>query len=506
MKSKIMRNLRLLRNKEVLLRIFADIILVNFSLFLVLFICLLTNGIWWTVLDVREMLVIFLKISPLLTLTSEGIFFIFGFYTYGRGYRGRYKILFVIEAVTIVYLLCGFVLYPLKFLPNLPTPVWGIGWLVTASILSCARVLSLIYWNIAKTERKKMNLKGDKPIEDVLVIGGGGYIGSVLTKKLLARGYKVRVLDLFLYGEDSIKKIADVNLEVMKGDFRHIDKVVEGLEDVDAVVHLGAIVGDQACALNEKVTLETNLLATRFISEGAKAFSCQRFIFASTCSVYGASSSPLTEDSPPRPLSLYATTKLLAEDAVLKLGGNGFVPVILRFATVYGPSLRPRFDLVVNTLSAMAAVDGKITVFGGEQWRPLVHIDDVTDAIILALEAPRRLVAGEVFNVGNTKENYQIKDIGEIIKRLTPNAEVLLVMECSDKRNYFVSFAKIERVLGFQTKKTVADGVGEIITAVSRGEIENYKDIRFNNFSCLVGNGYTKEVKWCDLLNVLRSW
>jgi len=503
--------------KETLIRIIADILLVNLSFYLgiVTYLIATINGQPLTprfpspLSNSAQLTTIgfgvYLSASLVLSLATPLIFFLFGFYSYSRWYRGRYKLLIIITAVSVLYLVFGFIMNNFYPTSSLPPFVWASGYSFTLALVTLARLFAVLFENIFKTERKKMNAEGVKPIENVLIIGGGGYIGSVLTRKLLKRGYRVRVLDLFLYGEESLSGIQDKNLEIIRGDFRNVETVVSAMEDQDAVIHLGAIVGDPACALNPQVTFETNLLSSRFIAQTAKSFYLQRFIFASTCSVYGASKFPLNENSPTLPLSLYAMTKLLSEEVILKMGGNGFVPVILRFATVYGSSYRMRFDLVVNLLSAMATVDKKITILGGEQWRPFVHIEDVADACILALEAPKALVAGEIFNVGSSEENYRIREVGEIIKRIIPEAEIFEDNGNKDKRDYYVSFEKIKRKLGYNPPRRVIMGVEEIREKIKREEVINYKDGRYNNYLHLTNNGYIREVKWCDLLKVLDN-
>src|SRR5207237_2930274 len=197
----------------------------------------------------------------------------------------------------------------------------------------------------------------------VLVIGGAGYIGSALLPKLLARGYHVRLLDLFLFGMDPIAKVlGHPNLVIIHADFRHVDKIVQAMQGVDDVIHLGGIVGDPACSLDEELTVEVNLMGTRMIAEVAKGSGIKRFCFASSCSVYGAHDQMLDERSVADPISLYARSKLASEKVVLQLADDSFSPVILRFGTVYGLSGRTRFDLVVNLLTARAIVEGKITM------------------------------------------------------------------------------------------------------------------------------------------------
>lgn len=336
---------------------------------------------------------------------------------------------------------------------------------------------------IARPERRNPS----SPMERrILVTGGAGYIGSALLPKLLNRGYRVRLLDALLFGSEPIAGvIAHPNLEIIHADFRQTEKVVEAMRGVDAVIHLGAIVGDPACALNEEITIEVNLLATRAIAEVAKGSGVDTFIFASTCSVYGASDDLLDEASPLNPISLYARSKIAAERALRLLADSRFAPTILRFGTVYGLSGRIRFDLVINLLTARAVVDRRITVFGGSQWRPFVHVDDVAQAILAALEAPPEQVRHQVFNVGSNRQNYTIQQIADLIHDLIPAAELVSAASDTDRRNYRVNFSKIERRLGFEPRWDVTRGVRQVIDAIDQGLVASYDDPLHSNVKYL---------------------
>ena len=241
-----------------------------------------------------------------------------------------------------------------------------------------------------------MRVDATRREKSVLVIGGAGYIGSALLPKLLAEGYRVRVLDLFLYGTNPIASVLDhPELEIVRADFRRVDALVAGMQGVDHLVHLGGIVGDPACAIDEDLTIDVNLAATRLIGEVAKGNGIKHFVFASTCSVYGAADELLTENSALNPLSLYARSKVASEKLLLEMADDRFTPIIVRFGTIHGLSGRTRFDLVVNLLSAKAVFEGCITVFGGDQWRPFLHVDDAAlrrrpVAVSAAADAGRR--------------------------------------------------------------------------------------------------------------------
>jgi nucleoside-diphosphate-sugar epimerase len=258
---------------------------------------------------------------------------------------------------------------------------------------------------------------------------------------------------------------------------------------MDAVIHLGGLVGDSACALNEELTLEINLMATRMIAEVAKGSDVGRFIFTSTCSVYGANDQMLDERSELKPVSLYARSKIASERVLQKLADDSFAPIILRLSTIYGLSGRPRFDLVVNLLTAKAIVEHEITIFGGEQWRPFLHVDDAARAIMTMLESPLRVVRNQVFNVGSNEQNYKINQVGEIIHGLVPDAAILNKDDAIDPRNYWVNFNKINRTLEFSPEWTVEQGINQVIEAIRSGKIQDYRDSRYSNIKFLKEEG-----------------
>ncbi|MFH1462595.1 MAG: NAD-dependent epimerase/dehydratase family protein [bacterium] len=318
-------------------------------------------------------------------------------------------------------------------------------------------------------------------IKKVLVTGGAGYLGSVLCRQLLNRGYKVRVLDNLTYGDEGVKALyGNKNFELAKGDIRNISDLVAAINGTDAVIHLAAIVGDPACAVNPEETLKINLLATKTIAEICKYLQVNRFIFASTCSVYGQSPLPdeqLTEKSLLNPVSLYAETKIKCEQSILEAGDENFSPTILRMATLYGYSPLMRFDLAVNFLVAKALFDKKITIFGGQQWRPWLHLEDAAQAYISCLQSPIGEVREEVFNA--LSENYKVIEIGNIINSACRDIEVEINKKVTDKRDYNVSFDKISKALNYQPKKKISDGVAEIKKAIEKKLVGNYKDPQY---------------------------
>jgi nucleoside-diphosphate-sugar epimerase len=428
-----------------------------------------------------------------LSLVGPIVFYLMGFYTKGRAYQSRYKLLVIVQASTLLFILLGFAAYATPYLRGFPRSILFLAWLLSTSLLVVARLWAHIWNGVVEREHHVRLRSKSAPIENVLLIGGAGYIGSALLPKLLERGYKVRLLDLFLYGMEPIAQYqSHPKLEIIKADFRQIDVVVAAMKDMDAVIHLGAIVGDPACALDEELTIEVNLLATRMIAEVAKGKGISRFIFASTCSVYGASDLLLDERSSLNPVSLYARSKIASERVLLDLRDARFLPVMLRFGTIYGLSGRTRFDLVVNLLTAKAMVDSVITVFGSDQWRPFLHVNDAALAVFKALQASDTALTDIIFNVGSDAQNYTLGEVGRIIKRIVPSADLQFYEDNVDRRNYRVDFTRISRTLGFSPEWTLEEGIQQVIVAIRSGKVTDYKDARYSNVKFLseeIGTG-----------------
>jgi nucleoside-diphosphate-sugar epimerase len=322
----------------------------------------------------------------------------------------------------------------------------------------------------------------------VLVTGGAGFIGSHLIGKLLTRGYTVRVLDSFAYGREGLSAYCDhPRLEVLEGDIANLRDVSAAVRDVEGVIALAAIVGDPACNLDPEETSNLNYAATKTLVEACNFYGVRRLVFASSCSVYGASdTSLLTETSRLNPVSLYARTRVLSENIIFDRAVGDLEPVVLRLSTVFGLSPRMRFDLVVNTLTVRAVVDGRIQIFGGDQWRPNVHCRDAATAFLSALEAPAANVAGEVFNVGGEALNHTIAEIGEKVASIVGQVDVRHETDAPDKRNYRVSFAKIRERMGFVPQYSVEDGIREIVTAVRADErLQAYASPIYSNVQAL---------------------
>jgi nucleoside-diphosphate-sugar epimerase len=285
-----------------------------------------------------------------------------------------------------------------------------------------------------------------------------------------------------LYGSYPIQDLlAHPQLELFTGDFRHASVAARAVNGADAVVHLGAIVGDPACALDANFTIQTNVQGSLVLAELCKTHGVPRFLFASSCSVYGASDQPLDETSALSPVSLYAETKIQIEQALLGMQDTGFAPVILRFATAFGHSRRPRFDLVVNLLTAKALMEGQITIHGGEQWRPFIHVDDIGRAVHCALEAPLDRIAGEIFNVGSSEQNHQLATLGFLIQEAVPTARIVTSNNTIDSRNYYVCFDKVRHVLDFTTVHDLPSSIQTLRRVLESGAVGDYRDVRYDN-------------------------
>ena len=314
---------------------------------------------------------------------------------------------------------------------------------------------------------------------NILITGGAGYIGSVLAGHLLVGGYRVRVLDNLTYSAVAILPFLSLpGFELVVGDIRNTADVDRSMQGIEAVVHLAAIVGDPACAREPALASEVNSGGSELLLELARKQGVRRFLFASTCSNYGVMSDEdefVNEDSPLMPVSLYAETKVGFEKHLMKSNRPGFCATCLRFATAYGLSGRPRFDLTVNEFARNLVLGRRLEVYGQNYWRPYTHTIDLARAMQAVLTADEKLVGGQAFNVGATAENYTKKMLVDLILQQLPEAEGLVsyVERGADVRNYRVSFEKIEGRLGFGITRTVRQGIVEIIDAVRSGMIDD---------------------------------
>jgi nucleoside-diphosphate-sugar epimerase len=421
----------------------------------------------------------------LLVLVGIVVFASFGFYTHTRTYQNRYKFVVTANAVTLTFLAEVLLYSYVLRLGYVPRGVMLLAWLFSLLMIVGSRALKSYVTRAYSIARKTTGAKRD--IKDVLVIGGAGYIGSVLARKLLEGGYRVRILDSLFFGDASVRDlVSDPNFELLPADCRHVESLVKAMRGIDAVIHLAGLVGDPACTIKTDLTTEINYAATRMLIEVCKGAGVNRLLFASTCSVYGASDFLMDERSAPNPISLYAQTKLDSERAILECKSNTLHPTCLRLATVFGLSPRPRFDLFVNLVTARAVQDGKITIFNHDQWRPFIHVRDVARAFVCALQAPISAVSGEVFNVGSYHLNYSLGQVAEKIQEQIPAVEIEYKVN-PDKRNYRVSFDKIHSYLGFVCTTSLEVGVEEIRKTIESGLVKNYRDTIFSNYEHLLG-------------------
>ncbi len=322
-------------------------------------------------------------------------------------------------------------------------------------------------------------------VKSVLVVGGAGYIGSVLVRRLLAEGHRVRVLDSLLFGGKPLQDLlSQPRFRLIEADACRSETLFRAAEGVDAVVHLAAVVGDPACDLDPEAARRTNCAATRLVAEACLKLGVPRMVFASTCSVYGSNDQVVDEQSRTNPASLYAATKIASERALLKLRSPKFHPTILRLGTAFGWSPRPRFDLVVNLLTARAFFENKIVIYNARQWRPFVHVSDISRAFRLVLRCPIQKVSGHIFNVGSSSMNYRLRDLGERICRLQP-AVLREYRRNSDIRDYHVCCDKIRARLGFRCHITLDEGIDEVHGALNDGLVSDYTLPLYHNHKYL---------------------
>jgi nucleoside-diphosphate-sugar epimerase len=352
--------------------------------------------------------------------------------------------------------------------------------LVLILVLTARILLGLPHSKHKNLERLAINRRGP-----VLVIGGAGYIGSHTVDLLLERGHRVRVLDKLMYGSDSLQEFkGNRHFELIEGDVTDITKLTVALKGVSAVVHLAGLVGDPACALDSDFTRHTNIVATRMAKDVAQSLGVYRFIFASSCSVYGDADKEVSETSDLHPVSIYAQTKIDSERELLASGRDDFFVTVLRCATVFGHSRRPRFDLVANFFTAQALTEGVITVIGPGQWRPFVHVRDVGRSITMVLEADPFLVQSQIYNVGDRQLNMTILQLAEIVKSVagkSQDVQISVREDASDLRNYTVSFDKIRAHLGFQADILMEKGIQEMVDHFLQGKYSHYRDAIYSN-------------------------
>ena len=315
----------------------------------------------------------------------------------------------------------------------------------------------------------------------VLVTGGAGYVGSNLVPKLLAAGYETTVLDLYIYGENLFAAHrAGVKLREVKGDLRNRDDVQRALSGVDAVIHLACISNDPSFDLNPELGKSINYDCFRPLVRASKDAGVKRFIYASSSSVYGIKDDPnVTEDMALKPLTDYSKYKALCEDDLMSEREDGFT-------TVCGYAPRLRLDLTVNILTNLAVNNGRITVFGGEQLRPNLHVEDMTDLYLQLLEASHEQIDGKVWNAGY--DNLKVRAIADMVRaKVGPQVEIV-VTPTDDHRSYHVSSDRIAREFGYKPRRTVEDAIAGLNAAFVGGKVPNaMTDDRYYNIRRMQG-------------------
>ena len=318
----------------------------------------------------------------------------------------------------------------------------------------------------------------------VLVTGGAGYVGGVLVPKLLEHGYRVRVLDLYLYGTEVLNGVkGHPGLEQIRGDIRDRAVVERAMRGTDAVIHLACISNDPSFELDPDLGRSINYDAFLPLVDAARDAGVRRFIYASSSSVYGIKNEPnVTEELPLQPLTDYSKYKAMCEDVLLARRAPGFETVIFRPATVCGYSPRLRLDLTVNILTNHAVHTRTIKVFGGQQMRPNIHIEDMTDLYVQALAWPAAKVDGAIYNAGY--ENHRVLEIADTVRGVVGADVRIVTTPTDDNRSYHISSEKIKRTLGFEPRHTIADAARDLVRAMGEGKVpdamaaEHYYNIK----------------------------
>ncbi len=337
-------------------------------------------------------------------------------------------------------------------------------------------------------------------MKKILVTGSEGYIGTVTMPMLIENGFEVVGLDNCYYSEGNLNNSKFPEYELIQKDVR--DVTIEDFKGKDyyAVVHLAALSNDPLGMLDEQLTYDINYKASIDVAKLAKEAGVERFVFASSCSLYGqGGNDALTEEDPSNPQTVYGKSKILAEEGLSKLADENFSPTYMRNSTAFGFSPRMRFDIVVNSLSGYAKVEKEIKILGdGKPWRPLVHVKDICGAVIHVLKSDKSLIHNQSFNVGDTDENYQIRSIADHVKKHFSDCEIKIMQDdAGDTRDYNVSFKKLNETLGFKISHTLDNGIEDLkneydkVSLSEQFEHKNYT--RLKQIQYLLDNGIVDE-------------
>jgi nucleoside-diphosphate-sugar epimerase len=307
----------------------------------------------------------------------------------------------------------------------------------------------------------------------ILVTGGAGYVGAVLVPALLKAGHKVTVLDLYLYGDNVLADVANhPGLRQIKGDLRDRAVVKDALKGCDTVLHLACISNDPSFELNPDLGKSINFDAFEPLVQASQDAGVNRFIYASSSSVYGIKNdAEVTEELSLEPLTDYSRFKAMCEDILARYQSPGFTTCTLRPATVCGPSPRQRLDVIVNIFTNLAVNKGEISIFGGQQKRPNIHIDDMAASYLHVLDQPSEKIAGKIYNVGD--ENHTVEALAQMVRKEVGEHVKLIVSQSNDNRSYHVSSARIARELGFRPQKSIAEAVRDLVTSFRAGKLPN---------------------------------
>lgn len=416
-----------------------------------------------------------LLLAPLIL----SINYFFGIYILGKNYKNIKKNSLIIISTTISFFAISI---------NYSEGIFFINkiYFFLLLVLLPLMILPRIFLNLQSGKRKKLLNVISREKGPILVVGGAGYIGVCVVDLLLKNKKQVRVLDKLMYGKKPLHNfLNNPDFELIEGDATDITKLTEAMIDTSAVIHLAGLVGDPACSVNEDYTRHTNIITTRMIKDLVIALEIPRLIFASSCSVYGSSEKEVNEESRLNPVSLYAETKIDSEKELLSYVPDNLNVTILRFATVFGHSDRPRFDLVTNLFCAAAMQENYFKIIGPNQFRPFIHVKDLARAVLLVLDSSNHKVRNQIFNVGDNSLNITIGDLGKkvfnIAKEYNAKVDCDVIDDVEDKRNYYVSFNKIENILKFKALYDLNFGIRELIEKIYQKTFDNFREDKYNN-------------------------